>query len=45
METIKIGIDGMTLIGLVRVARQGASVQSTSEAEEQISQTRQLIAK
>ena len=45
METIKIGIDGMTLIGLVRVARQGASVQSTSEAEEQISQTRKLIEK
>ncbi|MBC8246755.1 MAG: histidine ammonia-lyase [Deltaproteobacteria bacterium] len=43
METIKIGIDGMTLNDLVRVARQGVKVQPTPEAEQQISKTRKLI--
>ena len=43
MDTIKIGIDGMTLIDLVNVARQGARVQPTPEAEQRISKTRKLI--
>ena len=43
METIKIGIDGMTLNDLVCVARQGVKVQPTPEAEQQISKTRKLI--
>ena len=43
METVKIGIDGMTLYDLVRVARQGVKAQPTPEAEEQILKTRKLI--
>ena len=43
MKTIRIGIDGMTLNDLVCIARQGARVQPTSEAEQQITKTRKLI--
>jgi len=43
METVKIGIDGMTLVDLISVARQGASVEATPEAEQQITETRKLI--
>ena len=43
METIKIGIDGMTLVDLVRVARLGVRIEPTPEAEVQITKTRKLI--
>lgn len=43
MNTIRIGIDGMTLNDLVCAARQGVKVQPTPEAGEQINKTRKLI--
>ena len=43
METIALGMDGMTLDGLVGVARQGAHVALTPGAEERIRRAWQLV--
>ena len=43
METIVLGMDGMTLDGLVGVARQGAHVALTPGAEERIRRAWQLV--
>ena len=43
METVRIDAEGMTIDAFVRVARQGARVETSSEATAQISATRKLI--
>jgi histidine ammonia-lyase len=43
VESIRLGIAGMTLEELVAIARQGARVEATPEAEQRIAATRRLI--
>jgi len=43
VETIRLGIDGMTLEELVAIARQGAPVEAAPEAEARIADARRLI--
>ncbi len=43
METIALGMDGLTLGDLVRIARQGAHVTLTAGAEERIRRAWQLV--
>lgn len=43
VETIRLGTSGMTLEDLVAIARQGARVEATPEAEQRIAATRGLI--
>ncbi|MGD8272795.1 MAG: aromatic amino acid lyase, partial [Desulfobacterales bacterium] len=43
MKTIYLGVEGMTLDHLIAIARRGAQVQLTADAEKQIQKSRQLI--
>lgn len=43
VETIRLGTSGMTLEDLVAIARQGARVEATPDAEQRIAATRGLI--
>ena len=43
MDTIQLGIDGMTLSDLVAIGRHGAPVRLTAEAEKRITAARQLV--
>jgi histidine ammonia-lyase len=43
MKTIFLGVEGMTLADLVTIARHGAQVQLTTDAEKQIVKSRRLI--
>ena len=43
METIALGMDGMTLDMLVRIARQGANVKLTSGAGDRIQHARAAL--
>lgn len=45
MKEIQLGIDGMTLEALVAVAREGARVRLTKEAETRIVEARKLVEK
>jgi len=45
MKKIALGIDGMTLQGLVAIAREGAAVRLSKESEERIINARKLIEK
>ncbi|MCP4686876.1 MAG: histidine ammonia-lyase [Desulfobacterales bacterium] len=45
MNTISLGIDGMTIDDLVRIARGGARVEITRESENEIRRSRKLIEK
>ena len=43
MKTIFLGVEGMTLADLISIARKGAQVQLTTDAEKQMIKSRQLI--
>jgi len=43
MKTISLGVEGMTLENLIAIARRGAKVQLTADAEKQIQKSRRLI--
>jgi histidine ammonia-lyase len=43
MKTISLGVEGLTLEKLVAIARSGAKVQLTADAEKQIQKSRHLI--
>ncbi len=43
MKTISLGVEGMTLENLIAIARSGAKVQLTADAEKQIQKSRHLI--
>jgi histidine ammonia-lyase len=43
MKTISLGVEGMTLENLIAIARNGAQVQLTTDAEKQIQKSRHLI--
>ena len=43
MKTIFLGIEGMTLENLIAIARKGAQVQLTADAEKQVQKSRHLI--
>jgi histidine ammonia-lyase len=43
MKTIYLGVEGMTLENLIAIARRGAKVQLTADAEKQIQKSRHLI--
>lgn len=43
MKTISLGVEGMTLENLIAIARSGAKVQLTADAEKQILKSRHLI--
>ncbi len=43
MKTIFLGVEGMTLENLIAIARNGAQVQLTADAEKQILKSRHLI--
>jgi histidine ammonia-lyase len=43
MKTIFLGVEGMTLENLIAIARNGAQVQLTADAEEQVLKSRHLI--
>ena len=43
MKTIYLGVEGMTLENLIAVARKGAQVQLTADAEKQVQKSRHLI--
>ena len=43
MKTIFLGVEGMTLVDLIAIARNGAQVQLTTDAEKQMIKSRHLI--
>jgi histidine ammonia-lyase len=43
MKTISLGVEGMTLENLIAIARSGAKVQLSADAEKQIQKSRHLI--
>ena len=43
MKTIFLGVEGMTLENLIAIARKGAQVQLTADAEKQVLKSRHLI--
>jgi histidine ammonia-lyase len=43
MKTVFLGVEGMTLENLIAIARNGAKVKLTADAEKQIQKSRHLI--